>query len=749
MAARPSRLTATKRPFRDQKRQTRLQFSSPSSSSPARRSPSPGAQDQLDRVTCEEPNALPRRSDVPSPEPSYPPTLEDPSELQRPTHDRTEMPPGTSFPSSPTIHRVLRIDLSDDTDEDDLISPAQKKRKTSATLESAQPSILPPPRKSNRLNPSSSPARQGSSPDRHEDKQVPSSPPPRRSGRLHRRSSPQVAHSSRSRSPHSVRSVEISSPANRQSTFSDLGSPETSDDDDSVMVTKPTARRKSRLDKDDPFIVNNDEEEYMSDRESRKRPTPMRKKSRGDDFVVDDDEVEFLSSEGEDERTRAQPPPKSRKLTPKHKSSKASRGRTKEEQDELEEDLQDLQDSHQEESGPRARTRGGPVTTQRDRTREHLELLKRRRAGEKVPRVRDSDDGSDEGSEADGMDLIGQQHYDISSDQSSNSASDTDQGADNEDEQEEGEDDFVVDDSRGRLGRPHPDIPLQFTNFASAKPKELFPHIIEWMVKNKIAPAFNREDPVYNLAFDRLDDQVKAQAGSRLISAAWGTDFKRAILARPNMKVVALPGEDYEHMRNCDACNRTNNPARYEFIFSGEPYYKKTLEPVDNSESDEDADGDHGRINGTTYDENGYAISSQQTRFYLGRFCAANAEMGHKLTHWKYHLNESLMTYLEAQAVLSAESIVTREKMNKKRREKEAENIVDSMEETGVIAEFWRDFENDLNDARLGMEDFEKRGGRSKGRVGAIRATAGGLVREWDKDKYRVMKAMELDSEGE
>ncbi|OAL32014.1 hypothetical protein AYO22_00884 [Fonsecaea multimorphosa] len=660
------------------------------------------------------------------------------------------MPPRTSFPSSPTIHRVLQIDLSDDTDEDDLISPAQKRRKPSSTVDAAHPHSLPPPRKSKRLNPnSSSPPRQFSSPGEHDDTAFPSSPPPRRSGRLHAGSPPPLAYSTRSGSSRSIRSAEIPSPPNRQSTFSDLGSPETSDDDDHVMVTKPTPRRKSRLDRDDPFVVNNDEEEYMSDRESRKRPTPKRKKSREDDFVVDDDEVEFLSSDDENDSVKVRPPTKARKLMSKHNSSKMSHGRTKEEQDELEEDLQDLQDSEQETSEPRARTRGGPVTTQRDKTREHLELLKRRRAGEKVPRVPDSDEESDEDSEGVDIDLIGQPHYSISGDQSSESANETDQAADSDEEQEEEADDFVVDDSRGRLGRPHPDIPLQFTKFASAKPKELFPHIIEWMVKNKIAPAFNREDPVYNLAFDRLDDQVKAQAGSRLISAAWGTVFKRAILARPNMKVVALPGEDDEHMRNCDACNRTNNPARYEFVFSGEPYHKKTLEPVDNSESDEDADDDHDGHNGTTYDENGHAISSEQTRFYLGRFCAANAEMGHKLTHWKYHLNESLMTYLQAQGVLSAESIVSREKMNKKRREKEAENIVDGMEETGVIADFWREFENDLNDARLGMEDFDKRGGRSKGRVGAIRVKSGGLVREWNNDKYRAMKAMESDSEGE
>ncbi len=423
--------------------------------------------------------------------------------------------------------------------------------------------------------------------------------------------------------------------------------------------------------------------------------------------------------------------------------------RNRQEQEELEDDLQDLQDFDQDTPRTKARTRGGPVTTKKDEAREHFAVLKRRRAGEKITRVADSDDELDNEPEGADIDVIGEPASNISDEGSISSGTESD-AQNQEIDQEENEDDFIEDDTEGRLGRPHPDIPLQFTSFATKKPKELFIHIIEWLVKNKIAPAFNREDPIYNLAISRVDDQVKAQAGSRLISSAWGSDFKNAILARPKIKVVALPGLDEEHMRNCDACNRKNNPARYEFKFSGEAYYKKTLEPVEFDDDDDDEEEEDGHDNDTiTYDEAGHVIAPEDTHFYLGRFCAANAEMGHKLTHWKYHLNDSLMAYLESQGVLSSDAIVAREKMNKKKREKEAENIVDSMDETGVIDDFWKDFENDLNDARLGMDDYDKKGGRTKGRVGAIRAKSGGLMREWDKDKYKVTYAVRSDFEGE
>ncbi|KIW64583.1 hypothetical protein, variant [Phialophora macrospora] len=641
------------------------------------------------------------------------------------------------------------MQLGNDSDEDELVSSAQKRRRVSSALSAVPTPASMPSRRSRRLHQgSSSPLRPRTLISNEDESDEPqSSPPRRRSGRLRQRSSPHAASPTRHQSSDGLVAPQVLSPANRQLKLSDIGSPETTDDD-VVMVTRPTVRRKSRLDMDDPFVVRNDQLTDVSDEENPRRKTRKKNKTRSDAFIVSDDEVEFVSSEDENEDGGVHAPVKSRRQSLMPKPSTKHRGRTREEQEELEEDLQDLQDSDQETPHTEARrTRGGPVTTERDKAREHLELLKRRRAGEKITRVADSDEEEiDEDPEAADISLIGAPSYDLSEEQSDSSGTDL-EADDEEVGHVEAEDDFIEDDTEGRHGRPHQDIPLQFTSFASKKPKELFIHLIEWMVKNKIAPAFNREDPVYNLAFARVDDQVRAQAGSRLISSAWGNQFKHTILARPNMRVVALPGEDEDHMRTCDACNRTNNPARYEFVFSGEPYYKKTLEPVDNSDDDEDEEGDDN--NNITYDEAGHVIASSNTRFFLGRFCAANAEMGHKLTHWKYHLNDSLMAYLESQGVLSADAIVAREKMNKKKREKEAENIVDSMDDIGVIDNFWKDFENDLNDARLGMEDFEKRGGRTKGRVGAIRTKTGRLVKEWDKDRVRVAVALDSDSEGE
>ncbi|KEF55518.1 uncharacterized protein A1O9_08268 [Exophiala aquamarina CBS 119918] len=734
--AKPSKPRFPKRPARSKPRQTTLQLSPLAPSSPAKGDYSSAVQSRLASVRYKGARLNANASlETQSSEEILLPTPEPSSQIQ----DLNTSESKVSDAQGEVANIYFEEDLKDEDedDEDDLISPVQKRRKISDGTPVPVKSC-PLPRRSTRLNSGSSPLPtiEGigtfATP-------VNSSPLGRQSTHL-RRGKQSVSPSRLTRSPstQTLVSVEIATPPQRRSSkLSDLGSAETSDEDDKILASQPAARRRHSRAAKDTRIVNDDELEYVSDDEPRKRRGPSRRKSTCDDFVVDDEEIEYITSD-EDDALQAGPTKSDHSSSSSAKKARntAPRRRTRDEQDELDDDLQNLHDSDEDLSATKTRTRGGPVTTKRDQAKEHLELLRRRRAGEKVPRIEDSDDDLDDLPETH-LDLIGHPDYDEQGSVHSSIDTDPDQELA---QVEEDEDDFVIEDSIGRLGRPNSDMPLQFTSFASAKPRELFVHIIEWLVKNKIAPAFSREDELYTLAFSRVDDQVKAQAGSRLISAAWGNEFKRAILARPAMKVSMLPGSDEDNVRTCDACNRLNHPARYEFVFSGQPYFKKTLEPVDSS-SDEGYEDELDR------DEEGHTLPSETRRFYLGRFCAANADMGHKLTHWKYHLNDNLLSYLEEQGVLSPDAIVAREKLNKKKREKQAEDIVDSMQEIGMIADLWAEFENNLNDARLGMEGFDRRGGRSKGRVGAVRSTANGRTMEWDRDRVRVTRALESDSE--
>jgi hypothetical protein len=527
---------------------------------------------------------------------------------------------------------------------------------------------------------------------------------PRRSARLQPAPRPSSNSSQSTTSSQRFVAVEIPSPA-----MSVLGSAETTGDEDDIIVTSPTKRKRPQKAPRDNFVVNDDRIDYYSSEGEVVTPSKPRRRAQNkpsDDFVLDDDRVDYFSSDD-----GPVTPSKRQKLSRSQLSpQKELRWKA-----ELEEDLEDLADS--DNVVKKNRTRGAPVNKAREETRKHLEILKRRRAGEKVPHILETEDGDEE--DPIDVDRVSRSapRYSLPSGQSSaDSSEDSDLPPENTNIDED-EDDFIVDDSAEQIGMPHAEIPLEFTSYASRKPRELFVHVIDWLVKNKISPAFDRHNPIWELAFRKLDDEVKGQAGSRLISAAWNEPFVRTLVARPGLTAVHLPGDEADCIRTCDACNRTNHPAQYDFQFSGKAYYHKTLEPVDSSdEEDEDNEND-----AASMDSKNHVLPSSHQHFYLGRYCAANAEMGHKLSHWLFHLNQNLLTYLEEQGVLSAENIIARDKKNHTKREREAETIVDTMRETGVVDDLWRDFKSDMDDARTGMDGFEKKGGRGKARIGSIR----------------------------
>jgi hypothetical protein len=500
--------------------------------------------------------------------------------------------------------------------------------------------------------------------------------------------------------------------------LSDLGEPESSDDDAEALISRPTQRRRAAIARQQTSTAN----PY---REPRRPAADLAE----DNWLVEDDDIEIISSDNEpqeEQRTMRSSP-----------SARNKRRKHRRERQELEDDLEDLRDDENELSSSMPRTRGGPVNTQREEAREHFAALKRRRAGEKIPRIYDSDEEADSEEYKD-IEFIGQPTENVSDEGSIDSSLDTYSGAEQEETvqpAETAEDDWIVNDGdekeQQQSRRPRSDIPLEFTQWMTAKPRELFPHIVEWLIKNKIAPAFARKDPIFKLAFQRVNDQVSAQAGSRLISSAWNAEFRHTILARPHIAIGIMTsrGSDIQ----CDACNHSKRPARYEFKLSGDSYYKDTLEPVDQESEDEDGVQDTSNV-----DEKGHIIAPETKVFRLGTHCTANAQMGHKLVHWKYHLNETVLGYLEEQGVLSPDQIIARDKMSKRKREKEAEAIVDSMEEIGKIAELWSLFQRDLKDSMLGMEDYQSRHGRSQDKVGVIRAKGpDGKTREWINDKYR------------
>ena len=82
------------------------------------------------------------------------------------------------------------------------------------------------------------------------------------------------------------------------------------------------------------------------------------------------------------------------------------------------------------------------------------------------------------------------------------------------------------------------------------------------------------------------------------------------------------------------------------------------------------------------------------------RFCKANAEIAHALSHWRYHLNEWVLDWLQNEGYTTAEKILEREKWNIRKKRDYANEVVDTMERKGEIKALHRDFKHNVEAAR-------------------------------------------------
>ena len=264
--------------------------------------------------------------------------------------------------------------------------------------------------------------------------------------------------------------------------------------------------------------------------------------------------------------------------------------------DDLQGELEDLQDTGTPLRS--TRTRDGPIVSERSKRQQKLEELRRRRAGirEESEEVDEHDEQSDN-YENDDAELSGPEPIHHAMRRGGNL--------------DHYEDDFLDDDDDkigvdlGVAG-----VPLEFTYHANKKPFEHFKTEIEWMVHNKLNPAFDRYDEMYELAHRKLDKEVEQFAGSKFSSSVWGEEFIKALKACPDLSRLDVPTM-LEH--KCDACRRSNHPPKHKLTFSGKPYNRDTLETIERDNEDEDNDSDD--------PEDDESSSTQEGEsFFVGRF---------------------------------------------------------------------------------------------------------------------------------
>ncbi|GLB06159.1 hypothetical protein AtubIFM57258_001456 [Aspergillus tubingensis] len=382
-------------------------------------------------------------------------------------------------------------------------------------------------------------------------------------------------------------------------------------------------------------------------------------------------------------------------------------------QDELdiEEDLQALQDSD-------TRTRGRLANSARAQRQQHLEALRRRRAGKTASDTEESksdlEQSGDGDGDSDGDGDNGSEQEDEPETHGESpkkpqfrtrlEESDVESAIASNDDLDRYEDDFVLEDDDDTLGAPTglEDIPIEFSRHAYKQLKDYFQDAVEWMVHNQLNPAFPRSDPVYEVAFSKLEDEVKGRTGSQLVSSVWNAKFRRALLARPQIEITTFPTIENHP---CDACNRSGHPASFDIKLYGKAYSLKTLEPLTDDDSDDDDDDkkeedEHEDDNHEERDRDGHILPDENTRFFLGRHCKNKATLAHTLTHWRFHLNEWVTGYLEHQGYLSETRVVERSHWSTKKKTKYAVKAVESMIANGEVKKLWRDFHINLRTAR-------------------------------------------------
>ncbi|KAK3679990.1 hypothetical protein LTR78_000367 [Recurvomyces mirabilis] len=452
-----------------------------------------------------------------------------------------------------------------------------------------------------------------------------------------------------------------------------------SDDEDMPTTRgKQSRRKRNQSYARDDFISSSPSIAIDSDDDLEiiEQPRSNRKRRRQE---TDDDEVD------EDEGPK----------TPGRRKLKRSRKISQREQEDLDEDLDFLGPSSDVEALDRQ-----PRSTQdkaKDARKAALEKLKRQRSGPPETIVEDDEqEGSEDAEE--GRDANPDDVEETIKPTSSRQMFAAD----------EHDDDFLESDGDedGALGVPD-GVPIEFTKYASMKPKELFVYAVEWMVQRKINPAFNMNDELYNLTFRKLDDEVQGLAGSKFRSAAWTPKFTMALKNRPEIAYEYIE-DPMERPERCDACNRSSHTATFRVQFQGKPYHPHTLEEVGNAADDDDDDEDNeddsdsaqNDDDETVYDYQGSEVAPANELYYIGHFCMANAETAHNLQHWRCHLNELAIFWLEKEGYLRQEAIVKRDKKSTKKRKKEANKITDRMEKKGEIRRMWEMYRKGIDEAR-------------------------------------------------
>lgn len=486
--------------------------------------------------------------------------------------------------------------------------------------------------------------------------------------------------------------------------------PQEEEDEEEDDIVVPSARKPRRPQPQMVVMDDDDSEDELPTNigtqrgRRRTRQSSVLSSSPPAATAKSDDDLQIIENphnkepSGSDDEEAAPKTPGRRRLQPRKRQMTQQE---QEEQDDLDEDMDFIGPSSDVDEDPAPRD---SQTLKKNARLQALERLKQVRSSQKagLPDIREDEEEDDDAAQRELDDM-----YDNSEDSpepaptSSRAMFDADE--DDEDFIEEGDDDT--------LGVPD-GVPIAFTRYASMKAKDLWKFAIEWMVQKKINPAFNMDDEIYNLTFQKLDDEVSGLVGSKFASSAWTSEFHMALHSRPEIAYNTIDRHTAEHAYRdkCDACNRTGHPATREVQFQGKPYHRQTLDEVgkDDTDSDDEEDNDDDSSSDSAgetaadrpaYDAQGRVVPPANKVWYVGKFCMSNARTAHALHHWRYHLYEWVVLWIDGHGYSGAKELKKRDKMSTKKKRKYANKIVDRMADEGVLKKLWKEFRGTIDEA--------------------------------------------------
>lgn len=268
-------------------------------------------------------------------------------------------------------------------------------------------------------------------------------------------------------------------------------------------------------------------------------------------------------------------------------------------------------------SPPRTTRQQNGKKKHRTEKEKQMELLKRRRAGEKNPELTESDTEEDSDTNVHLSDFEDEEEEEEQMPkpkpkrtQNKSNARRSSGSLDDE------ESDWIVDDEE--IGVPTA-VPLEFTSGYSKPLREHFTDAVECYIHKKLNPGFTGKTEIFDRAFSKLDDKPIGLKSSKYGSSQWVPDFVNALDARPEYHSVRIPASDGD--ARCEACNRGGHVPTFRVVFTGKPYNKTTLEEIPQKEDESQAltDSEDESEDGSV-DGQGRHLPPQEREWLVGKY---------------------------------------------------------------------------------------------------------------------------------